>query len=147
MALHGEVCSAHIHSRAPGTHGRKRGERGRPEEPGASCPTPPMRRVAARGHDSPSPAGPQAYATVTVKPTSPARLLQVGAVVLISGAALLLFGAIGAFYFWKGSDNHVSPEGGCRLAGTSQSARGREGRGAWGRTGWLGPLCHSRVPS
>lgn len=55
---------------------------------------------------------PQAYATVTAKPSSPARLLKVGAVVLISGAALLLFGAIGAFYFWKGSDNHVSP-GGC----------------------------------
>ncbi|KAM4862209.1 leukocyte cell-derived chemotaxin 1 isoform X7 [Urocitellus parryii] len=49
---------------------------------------------------------PPAYATVTVKPSSPARLLKVGAVVLISGAVLLLFGAIGAFYFWKGSDNH-----------------------------------------
>ncbi|EGV98901.1 Chondromodulin-1 [Cricetulus griseus] len=31
----------------------------------------------------------------------------VGAVVLISGALLLLFGAIGAFYFWKGTDNHI----------------------------------------
>ncbi|XP_003790214.1 leukocyte cell-derived chemotaxin 1, partial [Otolemur garnettii] len=50
---------------------------------------------------------PPAYATVTVKPASPARLLKVGAVVLISGAVLLLFGAIGAFYFWKGSDNHI----------------------------------------
>ncbi|XP_035867199.1 leukocyte cell-derived chemotaxin 1 isoform X1 [Phyllostomus discolor] len=49
----------------------------------------------------------QAYATVTVKPSSPARLLKVGAVVLISGAMLLLFGAIGAFYFWKGSDNQI----------------------------------------
>lgn len=47
---------------------------------------------------------------MTVKPSSPARLLKVGAVVLISGAVLLLLGAIGAFYFWKGSDNHVSPE-------------------------------------
>lgn len=57
---------------------------------------------------SPSPA-PQAYATVTVKPSgSSTRLLKVGAVVLISGAVLLLFGAIGAFYFWKGNDNHVS---------------------------------------
>lgn len=57
---------------------------------------------------SPSPA-PQAYTTVTVKPSgSPTRLLKVGAVVLISGAVLLLFGAIGAFYFWKGNDNHVS---------------------------------------
>ncbi|XP_037064259.1 leukocyte cell-derived chemotaxin 1 isoform X3 [Peromyscus leucopus] len=50
---------------------------------------------------------PPAYATVTLKPSSPARLLKVGAVVLISGAVLLLFGAIGAFYFWKGNDNHI----------------------------------------
>ncbi|XP_034353410.1 leukocyte cell-derived chemotaxin 1 isoform X2 [Arvicanthis niloticus] len=51
---------------------------------------------------------PPAYATVTVKPSgSPTRLLKVGAVVLISGAVLLLFGAIGAFYFWKGNDNHI----------------------------------------
>ncbi|KAL6048810.1 hypothetical protein STEG23_032380 [Scotinomys teguina] len=51
---------------------------------------------------------PPAYATVTVKkPSSPKHLLKVGAVVLISGAALLLFGAIGAFYFWKGDDNHI----------------------------------------
>ncbi|NP_001411414.1 leukocyte cell-derived chemotaxin 1 isoform 5 [Mus musculus] len=50
---------------------------------------------------------PPAYTTVTVKPSgSPTRLLKVGAVVLISGAVLLLFGAIGAFYFWKGNDNH-----------------------------------------
>lgn len=61
---------------------------------------------------SSSPA-PQAYATVTVKPSgSPTRLLKVGAVVLISGAVLLLFGAIGAFYFWKGNDNHVSSTSG-----------------------------------
>ncbi|MBZ3884106.1 WW domain-binding protein 4 [Sciurus carolinensis] len=50
---------------------------------------------------------PPAYTTVTVKPSSPARLLKVGAVVLISGAVLLLVGAIGAFYFWKGSDSHI----------------------------------------
>ncbi|XP_041531102.1 leukocyte cell-derived chemotaxin 1 isoform X1 [Microtus oregoni] len=50
---------------------------------------------------------PPAYATVTVKPSSPTRLLKVGAVVLISGALLMLFGAIGAFYFWKGNDNHI----------------------------------------
>ncbi|XP_021113577.1 leukocyte cell-derived chemotaxin 1 isoform X4 [Heterocephalus glaber] len=50
---------------------------------------------------------PPAYATVTVKPSSPARLLKVGSVVLISGVVLLLFGAIGAFYFWKGSDSHI----------------------------------------
>ncbi|KAI4565449.1 hypothetical protein MJT46_019737 [Ovis ammon polii x Ovis aries] len=63
--------------------------------------------VAARSLDASSPGRPQAYAAVTVKPSSPARLLKVGAVVLISGAVLLLLGAIGAFYFWKGSDNHI----------------------------------------
>ena len=47
---------------------------------------------------------------MTVKPSSPARLLKAGAVVLVSGAALLLLGAFGALYFWKGSANHVSPE-------------------------------------
>ncbi|MBV98933.1 Leukocyte cell-derived chemotaxin 1, partial [Eschrichtius robustus] len=63
--------------------------------------------IALVGPDEVEFCSPPAYATVTVKPTRPARLLQVGAVVLISGAALLLFGAIGAFYFWKGSDNHI----------------------------------------
>lgn len=90
-----------------------RGETGRPEEPGAAVPHShrrPDAAVAARGLDASSPGRPQAYAAVTVKPSSPARLLKVGAVVLISGAVLLLLGAIGAFYFWKGSDNHVSPE-------------------------------------
>lgn len=74
---------------------------------------------------------PQAYATVTVKPSSHVRLLRVGAVVLISGAVLLLFGAIGAFYFWKGSDNHVSPGvwGWCPGLG---GARGQEVRGVAG---------------
>lgn len=88
--------------------------------------------------DLPCP-GPQAYATVTVKPSSPARLLKVGAVVLISGAVLLLFGAIGAFYFWKGSDNHVSPEGGARGADPSLGARGGEARGAAASS--LSPAC------
>lgn len=64
---------------------------------------------AARGPDPNLCApDPQAYSTVTGKPSSPTRLLKVGAVVLISGAVLLLFGAIGAFYFWKESDSHVS---------------------------------------
>lgn len=92
-----------------------------------------------RGHDagmasvggaatSPSPA-PQAYATVTVKPSgSPTRLLKVGALVLISGAVLLLFGAIGAFYFWKGNDNHVS----------STSGSSWDARAAW-CAGWPNP--------
>ncbi|XP_008582198.1 PREDICTED: leukocyte cell-derived chemotaxin 1 [Galeopterus variegatus] len=63
--------------------------------------------VALVGPDDVEFCSPPAYATVTLKPSSPARLLKVGAVVLISGAVLLLFGAIGAFYFWKGSDNHI----------------------------------------
>ncbi|MEE6471028.1 hypothetical protein FKM82_009162 [Ascaphus truei] len=50
---------------------------------------------------------PPAYTAVTVKPPSSSRLLRIGAVVLISGALLLLFGAIGAFYFWKVNDKHV----------------------------------------
>ncbi|XP_063808962.1 leukocyte cell-derived chemotaxin 1 isoform X1 [Pseudophryne corroboree] len=50
---------------------------------------------------------PPAYTAVTVKPSSSGRLLRIGAVVLISGALLLLFGAIGAFYFWKVNDKHV----------------------------------------
>lgn len=93
---------------------------------------------AARRHDGPFPARPQAYATVTVKPSSPARLLKVGALVLISGAVLLLFGAIGAFYFWKGGDNHVSPERGVQAGVGVRGA----GRGA----GWRGLLGHPRVP-
>ncbi|XP_004577504.2 leukocyte cell-derived chemotaxin 1 isoform X2 [Ochotona princeps] len=63
--------------------------------------------IALLGPDDVEFCSPPAYTTVTVKPSSPARLLKVGAVVLISGAMLLLFGAIGAFYFWKGSDNHI----------------------------------------
>lgn len=75
---------------------------------------------------------------MTVKPSSPARLLKVGALVLISGAVLLLFGAIGAFYFWKGGDNHVSPERGVQAGVGVRGA----GRGA----GWRGLLGHPRVP-
>lgn len=43
-----------------------------------------------------------------MKAANNGRLLRIGAVVLISGALLLLFGAIGAFYFWKVNDKHVS---------------------------------------
>ncbi|XP_004646254.1 leukocyte cell-derived chemotaxin 1 isoform X2 [Octodon degus] len=50
---------------------------------------------------------PPAYAAVTAKPSGLARLLKVRSVVFTSGAALLLFGAIGAFYFWKGNDSHI----------------------------------------
>lgn len=74
---------------------------------------------------------------MTVKPSGPARLLKVGSVVLISGAVLLLFGTIGAFYFWKGSDSHVSSKGGARGAGRSRGAQ----RGA----GWRGRR-HTRIP-
>uniref|UniRef100_A0A8D0GSB3 Leukocyte cell-derived chemotaxin 1 n=1 Tax=Sphenodon punctatus TaxID=8508 RepID=A0A8D0GSB3_SPHPU len=45
---------------------------------------------------------PPAYSAVSLKPpSSTGRLLRIGAVVLVTGAVLLLFGAIGAFYFWK----------------------------------------------
>ncbi|XP_066562767.1 leukocyte cell-derived chemotaxin 1 [Amia ocellicauda] len=50
---------------------------------------------------------PPAYTAVSVKPPNSGRLVKVGAAVLIVGAALLLFGAIGAFYFWKVNDKHV----------------------------------------
>ncbi|XP_076158772.1 leukocyte cell-derived chemotaxin 1-like [Alosa pseudoharengus] len=50
---------------------------------------------------------PPAYTAVTVKPSHSGRLLKVGVAVLIVGAALLLFGAIGAFYFWNVNDKHV----------------------------------------
>ncbi|KAG2456737.1 leukocyte cell-derived chemotaxin 1 [Polypterus senegalus] len=50
---------------------------------------------------------PPAYTAIPVKPTCSSRLLKIGAVVLIAGALLLLFGAIGAFYFWKVNDKHV----------------------------------------
>lgn len=101
---------------APRPRGRRtgtaRGERRRPD-PSLPCP------------------GPQAYAAVTGKPSGPARLLKVGAVILISGAVLLLFGAIGAFYFWKGNDNHVS-----RVPAP------------WAErcAGWPGAPCHARAP-
>ncbi|XP_007891647.1 leukocyte cell-derived chemotaxin 1 [Callorhinchus milii] len=49
---------------------------------------------------------PPAY-TVAVKSSSSGRLLKIGAVVLITGAALLVLGAIGAFYFWKINDKNV----------------------------------------
>ncbi|XP_069061420.1 leukocyte cell-derived chemotaxin 1 [Pleurodeles waltl] len=50
---------------------------------------------------------PPAYTAVSLKPPSGSRLLKIGAIALISGALLLLFGAIGAFYFWKVNDKHV----------------------------------------
>ncbi|XP_036397356.1 leukocyte cell-derived chemotaxin 1-like [Megalops cyprinoides] len=50
---------------------------------------------------------PPAYTATSVKPSSSSRLLKIGAAVLIAGAALLVFGAIGAFYFWKVNDKHV----------------------------------------
>ncbi|XP_004707967.1 leukocyte cell-derived chemotaxin 1 isoform X2 [Echinops telfairi] len=63
--------------------------------------------IALVGPDDVEFCSPPVYAPATAKPAGPARLLQAGAVVLISGAVLLLCGTIGAFYFWKGSDNHI----------------------------------------
>nr|XP_056717962.1 leukocyte cell-derived chemotaxin 1 [Euleptes europaea] len=59
-----------------------------PEEP-ERCPTPP------------------AYSAVMAKPSSTGRLLRIGAMALISGALLLLLGAIGAFYYWKANDKEL----------------------------------------
>ncbi|XP_008105032.1 leukocyte cell-derived chemotaxin 1 isoform X1 [Anolis carolinensis] len=52
-------------------------------------------------------ARPPAYSTVIAKPSSTGRLLRIGAIVLIGGAILILFGAIGAFYYWKVNDKEV----------------------------------------
>ncbi|KAL8189835.1 UNVERIFIED_CONTAM: hypothetical protein K2H54_009376 [Gekko kuhli] len=59
------------------------------EELAQQCPTPP------------------AYSAVMAKPSSTGRLLRIGAMALIGGALLLLFGAIGAFYYWKASDKEL----------------------------------------
>ncbi|KAK1170087.1 leukocyte cell-derived chemotaxin 1-like [Acipenser oxyrinchus oxyrinchus] len=63
--------------------------------------------IALAGPEDVEQCFPPAYTAVTVKPSSSGRMLKIGAVVLIAGAALLLFGAIGAFYFWKVTDKHV----------------------------------------
>ncbi|XP_066478055.1 leukocyte cell-derived chemotaxin 1 isoform X2 [Tiliqua scincoides] len=53
------------------------------------------------------PVMPPAYSAVIAKTSSTGRFLRIGAVVLIGGAILLLFGAIGAFYYWKANDKEV----------------------------------------
>ncbi|XP_033866602.3 leukocyte cell-derived chemotaxin 1-like [Acipenser ruthenus] len=63
--------------------------------------------IALAGPEDVEQCFPPAYTAVTVKPSSNGRMLKIGAVVLIAGAALLVFGAIGAFYFWKVTDKHV----------------------------------------
>ncbi|CAL8368839.1 unnamed protein product [Boreogadus saida] len=50
---------------------------------------------------------PPAYSSVAVKPAGTGRLLKAGIAVLIAGAILLLFGAIGAFYVWNNNERHV----------------------------------------
>ncbi|XP_035266933.1 leukocyte cell-derived chemotaxin 1-like [Anguilla anguilla] len=63
--------------------------------------------IAMAGPEDVEQSMPPAYTAVTVKPSNSGRLLKIGAVVLIAGAALLLFGAVGAFYFWKVNDKNV----------------------------------------
>ncbi|TSK17839.1 Leukocyte cell-derived chemotaxin 1 [Bagarius yarrelli] len=48
---------------------------------------------------------PPAYASVAVKPSSSVRALKIAVGALSIGAALLLLGAVGVFYFWN--DKHV----------------------------------------
>ncbi|KAF7238643.1 Leukocyte cell-derived chemotaxin 1 [Varanus komodoensis] len=50
---------------------------------------------------------PPAYFTVMAKPASTGQLLRIGAMVLVGGAILLLLGAMGASYYWKGNDKEV----------------------------------------
>ncbi|KAG7261243.1 hypothetical protein CRUP_017248 [Coryphaenoides rupestris] len=51
---------------------------------------------------------PPAYsASVAAKPAGTGRLLRAGVAVLIAGAILLLFGAVGAFYVWNNNERHV----------------------------------------
>ncbi|XP_031614768.1 leukocyte cell-derived chemotaxin 1 [Oreochromis aureus] len=50
---------------------------------------------------------PPAYSALAVKPAATGRLLKAGVAVLITGALLLLLGAVGAFYFWNNNENHV----------------------------------------
>lgn len=49
----------------------------------------------------------QAYAAVAVKPSSSVRALKIAVGALSVGAAVLLLGAVGTFYFWNGNDKHV----------------------------------------
>ncbi|XP_018621649.1 leukocyte cell-derived chemotaxin 1 [Scleropages formosus] len=63
--------------------------------------------IAMAGVDDVDQYLPPAYTAGSAKPSGSGRLLKIGALVLITGALLLLFGAIGAFYFWKVSDKHV----------------------------------------
>ncbi|XP_020659901.3 leukocyte cell-derived chemotaxin 1 [Pogona vitticeps] len=64
--------------------------------------------IASAGpEDLEQPPGPPAYSAVVAKPSSTRRFLRIGAIALIGGALLLLFGAIGAFYYWKVNDKEV----------------------------------------
>ncbi|XP_038134770.1 leukocyte cell-derived chemotaxin 1-like [Cyprinodon tularosa] len=48
-----------------------------------------------------------AHSTVSLRPASTGRLLKAGIAVLVTGAVLLLLGAVGAFYFWNNNEKHV----------------------------------------
>ncbi|XP_062866620.1 leukocyte cell-derived chemotaxin 1 isoform X2 [Trichomycterus rosablanca] len=50
---------------------------------------------------------PPAYTTVAVKPSGSVRALKIAVGALSIGAALLLLGAFGVFYFWNSNSNHV----------------------------------------
>ncbi|XP_034744193.1 leukocyte cell-derived chemotaxin 1-like [Etheostoma cragini] len=50
---------------------------------------------------------PPTYSAMAVKPAATGRLLKAGVAVLITGALLLLLGAVGAFLFWNNNEKHV----------------------------------------
>ncbi|XP_077200233.1 leukocyte cell-derived chemotaxin 1 [Paroedura picta] len=50
---------------------------------------------------------PPAYSAGMAKPSSTGQLLRIGAMALIGGALLLLFGVIGAFSYWKVQDKEL----------------------------------------
>lgn len=49
----------------------------------------------------------QAYSDVILKPGGFTRLRRTLVFVFIAGAALLLFGGVGAFYLWKVTEKEV----------------------------------------
>uniref|UniRef100_W5L7S7 Leukocyte cell-derived chemotaxin 1 n=1 Tax=Astyanax mexicanus TaxID=7994 RepID=W5L7S7_ASTMX len=90
----------------PSAEKRTSGQRNRSPHPAMEA-TSEKIPIALAGPEDLQQLMPPAYTALTVKPSSSARLLKVGVAALTVGAALLLFGAVGAFYFWNVNDKHV----------------------------------------